>query len=247
MTKLLTNIGEYSLLLKKCFVRPGKLGMFYRQLIKEVTKLGVSSLFIVFIISFFIGSVLTMQLAMNMTSPMIPKFTIGFSARQMILLEFSSTVMCLILAGKVGSSISSELGTMRVTEQIDAMDIIGVNSANFLILPKIIGFMFFVPVLSLFSMAIGLIGGYVATWMVDNLPTSEYIYGLQFNLTPMLIMHSIIKSLVYAFTISSVSSYYGYNVKGGALQVGVASTNAVVNSSIIILFEDLILTSLMLT
>lgn len=178
---------------------------------------------------------------------MIPKFSIGFAARQMILLEFSSSVMCLILAGKVGSSIASELGTMRVTEQIEAMDIMGVNSANFLIMPKIVGFMIFIPVLSIFSMTVGLLGGYMASWMVDGLPHNDYIYGIQFNLNPNFILHSIIKSIVYAFTISSVSSFYGYNVKGGALQVGVASTKAVVNSSIIILFEDLMLTSLMLT
>lgn len=210
-------------------------------------KLGVSSMLIVFIISFFIGSVLTIQLAINMTSPMIPKFTIGYSAREIILLEFSSTVMCLILAGKVGSSIASELGTMRVTEQIDALEIMGVNSANFLILPKIVGFMIFIPILCIFSMAVGLFGGYMASWMVDGLPHNDYIYGIQFNLKPHFVFHSIVKSLVYAFTISSVSSYYGYSVKGGALNVGVSSTSAVVNSSIIILFEDLMLTSLMLT
>lgn len=210
-------------------------------------KLGVSSILIVFIISFFIGSVLTIQLAINMKSPLIPKFTIGYSAREIILLEFSSTVMCLILAGKVGSSIASELGTMRVTEQIDALEIMGVNSANFLILPKIVGFMIFIPILCIFSMAVGLFGGYMASWMVDGLPYNDYIYGIQFNLKPHFVFHSIVKSLVYAFTISSVSSYYGYSVKGGALNVGVSSTSAVVNSSIIILFEDLMLTSLMLT
>lgn len=247
ISNILYNIGEYGILMRKCLCIPTRWKMFYRQLIKEIMKLGVNSILIVFIISFFVGSVLTIQLAINMTSPMIPKFSIGFAARQMILLEFSSSVMCLILAGKVGSSIASELGTMRVTEQIEAMDIMGVNSANFLIMPKIVGFMIFIPVLSIFSMTVGLLGGYMASWMVDGLPHNDYIYGIQFNLNPNFILHSIIKSIVYAFTISSVSSFYGYNVKGGALQVGVASTKAVVNSSIIILFEDLMLTSLMLT
>lgn len=246
-SNILFNVGEYGMLMKRCLCVPNKWKMFYRQLIKEMMKLGVSSILIVFIISFFIGSVLTIQLAINMTSPMIPKFTIGYSAREIILLEFSSTVMCLILAGKVGSSIASELGTMRVTEQIDALDIMGVNSANFLIMPKIVGFMIFIPILCTFSMAVGLFGGYMASWMVDGLPHNDYIYGIQFNLKPNFVFHSIVKSLVYAFTISSVSSYYGYSVKGGALHVGVASTSAVVNSSIIILFEDLMLTSLMLT
>lgn len=245
--RVLSRIGEYSLLIKRSFARPTRMSMFYRQLIREIVQLGVSSLFIVFIISFFIGAVITIQLAINLTYPLIPKFSIGFSAREMVILEFSSTLMCLLLAGKVGSSIASELGTMRVTEQIDALEIMGVNSANFLIQPKIIGFMLFIPILGLFSMITGLLGGYFATFITDNLNNMDFVQGLHFRFNPTMIYHSLIKSLVYAFTISSVSSYYGYNVKGGALEVGQASTKAVVNSSILVLFEDLILTSIMLT
>lgn len=155
--------------------------------------------------------------------------------------------MCLILAGKVGSSIASELGTMRVTEQIDAMEIMGVNSANFLILPKIVGFMLFVPVLSIFSMITGIGGGYLATFIINDLPTEDYIYGLQLMFNPAFIGHSIVKSVVYAFIIASVAAYHGYCVKGGALQVGTASTNAVVRSSVLVLFFDMVLTDLMLT
>lgn len=247
ITRALSSIGEYSLLIKRSFAKPERMSMFYRQLIREIIALGVSSLFIVFIISFFIGAVITMQLAINLTYPLIPKFSIGFSAREMVILEFSSTLMCLLLAGKVGSSISSELGTMRVTEQIDAMEIMGVNSANFLILPKIIGFMAFVPVLGLFSMMTGILGGYCSTYITDNLSSIDFVQGLHFHFSQKMIYHSLIKSLFYAFTISSVSAYYGYNVKGGALDVGKASTKAVVNSSILVLFEDLILTSIMLT
>lgn len=243
----LKHFGDYSLLMKRTFTRPTKWSMFGREFLREVELLGVNSIFIVFIISFFIGAVITIQLAINMKSPLIPKFTIGFSAREIILLEFSSTIMCLILAGKVGSSVASQLGTMRVTEQIDALDIMGVNSANYLILPKITGFMLFIPVLSIFSMIVGISGGYVATHLVKSMTLQDYIYGIQFRFTPSYISHSIVKSLVYAFTISSVSSYYGYSVKGGALQVGVASTKAVVNSSILILAEDLLLTNLLLT
>lgn len=244
---MLAQVGEYSLLMKRTFSPPGRWRMFYRSLIREIYQLGVDSLGIVFIISFFIGAVITIQLSINISSPLIPKFTIGFSAREIILLEFSSTVMCLILSGKIGSSIASELGTMRVTEQIDAMEIMGINSANFLILPKIVGLMLFIPVLSIFSMITGIGGGYVATYVVPNLPTSEFIYGLQLMFNPIFIGHSIIKSVVYAFIISSVASYYGYCVKGGALQVGTASTNAVVRSSVLILLFDVILTDLMLT
>lgn len=244
---MLAQVGEYSLLMRQTFTTPGRWRMFYRNLVREIYQLGVDSLGIVFIISFFIGAVITIQLSINIQSPLIPKFTIGYSAREIILLEFSSTVMCLILAGKVGSSIASELGTMRVTEQIDAMEIMGVNSANFLILPKIIGFMLFIPMLSIFSMVTGLGGGYLATFVITSLPTEDYIYGLQLMFNPTFIGHSIIKSVVYAFIISSVAAYHGYCVKGGALQVGTASTNAVVRSSVLVLFFDMVLTDLMLT
>ncbi|WP_329903995.1 ABC transporter permease [Porphyromonas pogonae] len=246
LTSALATLGDYTLLMKRTFAKPGKHIMFYRQLVKEMYGLGLDSLPIVLIISFFIGTVITIQLSINMTNPLIPRFTIGYSAREIILLEFSSTIMCLILAGKVGSSIASELGTMRVTEQVDAMEIMGVNSANFLILPKIMGLMLFIPVLSIISMGIGISGGYVASMLVDNLPPESYVFGIQFGFKPRFILHSIVKSLVYAFIISSVSSYYGYTVKGGALDVGTASTNAVVKSSVLILFFDVILTNLLL-
>ena len=221
----------------RVFTLPMRWRMFHRSVLREIYSLGVGSMWIVFIISFFIGAVITIQLSI----------TIGYSAREIMILEFSSTVMCLILSGKVGSSIASELGTMRVTEQIDAMEIMGVNSANFLILPKIVGFMSFIPVLSIFSMATGIYGGYVACDFAQSLSHQDYIYGLQLYFTPSYVGHSIVKSLVYAFIISSVASYYGYCVKGGALQVGSSSTKAVVNSSVLILFFDLVLTNLMLT
>ena len=246
-TKVLANIGEYTQLMGRTFALPLRWHMFHRSVVREIYSLGVGSIWIVFIISFFIGAVITIQLSINMTSPLIPRFTIGYSAREIMILEFSSTVMCLILSGKVGSSIASELGTMRVTEQIDAMEIMGVNSANFLILPKIVGFMSFIPVLSVFSMITGIYGGYIACDLANGLTHQDYVYGLQLFFTPAYVGHSIIKSLVYAFIISSVASYYGYCVKGGALQVGSSSTRAVVNSSVLILFFDVLLTNLMLT
>ena len=246
-SKVLANIGEYTQLMGRTFTLPLRWHMFHRSVVREIYSLGVGSIWIVFIISFFIGAVITIQLSINMTSPLIPRFTIGYSAREIMILEFSSTVMCLILSGKVGSSIASELGTMRVTEQIDAMEIMGVNSANFLILPKIVGFMSFIPVLSVFSMIMGIYGGYIACDLANGLTHQDYVYGLQLFFTPAYVGHSIIKSLVYAFIISSVASYYGYCVKGGALQVGSSSTRAVVNSSVLILFFDVLLTNLMLT
>ena len=246
-SKVLANIGEYTQLMGRTFSLPLRWHMFHRSVVREIYSLGVGSIWIVFIISFFIGAVITIQLSINMTSPLIPRFTIGYSAREIMILEFSSTVMCLILSGKVGSSIASELGTMRVTEQIDAMEIMGVTSANFLILPKIVGFMSFIPVLSVFSMITGIYGGYIACDLANGLTHQDYVYGLQLFFTPAYVGHSIIKSLVYAFIISSVASYYGYCVKGGALQVGSSSTRAVVNSSVLILFFDVLLTNLMLT
>ena len=246
-SKVLANIGEYTQLMGRTFALPLRWHMFHRSVVREIYSLGVGSIWIVFIISFFIGAVITIQLSINMTSPLIPRFTIGYSAREIMILEFSSTVMCRILSGKVGSSIASELGTMRVTEQIDAMEIMGVNSANFLILPKIVGFMSFIPVLSVFSMITGIYGGYIACDLANGLTHQDYVYGLQLFFTPAYVGHSIIKSLVYAFIISSVASYYGYCVKGGALQVGSSSTRAVVNSSVLILFFDVLLTNLMLT
>ena len=239
-------MGEYTLLMMKSITLPDRWSMFFKQLIKEIYKLGVDSLWIVIIISVFIGTVIAIQISLNISSPLIPKFTIGYTTREIILLEFSSSIMALILAGKVGSNIASEIGTMRVTEQIDAMEIMGVNSANFLILPKMLGLMIFIPVLVIFSMFTGIMGGIFASYSTSTgMTPSSFEYGLHFN--EFYIWYSIIKSVVYAFIISSIAAYFGYNVKGGALEVGKASTNAVVMSSIMILLADVILTHLMLT
>ncbi|MDO4695638.1 ABC transporter permease [Porphyromonas sp.] len=240
------TFGEYTLILREVFRKPGRWRMFFRELRREMYSLGVDSLWIVLVISFFIGSVITIQLGINMSSPLIPKFTIGFTAREVILLEFSSTIMGLILAGKVGSSIASEIGTMRVTEQIDAMDIMGVNSANYLILPKIMGLMLMIPFLVILSMFIGIGGGYIACTLSGDVPPSEFVRGIQFSFNAFYVFYSIIKAVVYAFLITSIAAYYGYTVKGGALQVGKASTKAVVSSSISILVADLLLTQMLL-
>ncbi len=242
----LKAVGEYSLLMKQVFRRPARWSMFFKQLVHEIAKIGLDSLLIVIIISFFIGTVITIQLAINISSPMIPRFTIGYSTREIILLEFSSSIMCLILAGKIGSSIASELGTMRVTEQIDALEVMGINSANFLILPKIIGLLLFIPILSIISMATAIGGGFLATFVTSTLSAEDFEYGMQLFFKPSNVLYSIIKSIVYAFIITSGSSYFGYYVRGGALGVGVASTNAVVTSSVLILLADVLLTNLLL-
>ena len=246
MIKALKNFGEYTLLIFRTFSTPERWGVFFRQTIKEIFKLGVDSIWIVIFISIFIGAVLTIQVSLNIQSPMVPDSTVGYITREVILLEFSSTIMCLILAGKVGSNIASELGTMRVTEQIDALDIMGVNSANYLILPKIVAFVSFIPVLVIFSMFFGLLGGYFIGWATDMITIAKYEFGIQYWFNSYYIGYSIVKSMVFAFIISSTASYFGYNVKGGALQVGKASTNSVVMSSVLILALDLVMTQLML-
>ena len=226
---------------------PERWSEFFKQTGKEIYKLGIDSIWIVIFISIFIGAVITMQISLNVSSPLVPTFTFGYVTREIILLEFSSTIMCLILAGKVGSNIASEIGTMRVTEQIDALEIMGVNSANFLIMPKIAGFMVFIPVLSIFSMFCGIMGGYLIGYISSDIITiANYELGLRFWFFPYNVIYSIVKSVIFAFIISSIAAYFGYNVKGGALQVGKASTNSVVMSSVMILTFDLILTQLLL-
>ena len=206
----------------------------------------IGSIAIVVTISLFIGAVITIQTQLNVSSPLLPAYTVGLVTRDTLLLEFSSSIMCLLLAGKIGSNIASEIGTMRVTEQIDALDIMGVNSANYLILPKIAAMVVFIPVLVVFSMFSGLFGGYIVSAFTDIIPASRYIYGLQSYFNEYYVWYTIIKSFFFAFVISSVASYFGYRVKGGALEVGKASTDSVVVSSVMILLLDVILTKLLL-
>lgn len=240
------KLGQYVLLMRKVFTRPQKWRIFFNQLVKEINKLGIDSISIVIIISFFIGAVIVIQIALNISSPLLPRYTVGFTSREIILLEFSSTIMCLILTGKVGSNISSEIGTMRVTEQIDALEIMGVNSANYLILPKTIGLMVFIPVLVVLSMFFGIIGGFAVCFLTQAVSVVDFEYGLQSFFNEFYIWYAIIKTIFFAFLIASISAYYGYHAKGGSLDVGKASTNAVVITSILILISDLIITDLMM-
>ncbi len=243
---LVSDTGKYILLMKRVFVMPDRWRMFFRQFPKELEKLGLQSLPIVVIISVFIGAIMTIQTKLNTENPLLPSYSTGLVTRDTLLLEFSSTIMCLILAGKVGSNISSEIGTMRITEQIDALEIMGVNSANYLILPKISAFVVMMPFLVIFSMAVGLIGGYLVGVFTDIITTADYLLGIQYAFIPYYVFYSIVKSLAFAFIISSVAAFYGYYAYGGALDVGRASTNAVVNGSILILFFNLLITNLML-
>jgi len=240
------SVGEYALLMKKVLTIPDRMNEFLKEFIKGVFFLGVNSIWIVVIISFFIGAVIVLQIALNIDSPMLPRFTVGMVSREIILLEFSSSIMCLILAGKVGSNIASEIGTMRITEQIDALDIMGVNSANYLILPKIASFVAFMPVLVVFSMFTGLLGGYVICLILGTPSVETYVYGIQAFFRESFIWYSIFKSMLFGFIIASVAAYFGYTAKGGALEVGQASTNSVVVNSVLILASGLVFTQLVL-
>lgn len=244
LQKQLHSFGEYLLLMGKTFQRPDRMRMFVKQYVKEMNTLGVGSIGIVLLISFFIGAVICIQMKVNVASAWMPRFVTGYTTREIMLLEFSSSIMCLILAGKVGSNIASELGTMRVTQQIDALEIMGVNSASFLILPKVLGLVTVVPALVVFSYGMGFAGAYATSFM-GVISADDLTYGMQHDFNQWYVWMGIIKSLFFAFIIASVSSFYGYNVKGGSLNVGRASTNAVVSSSVLILFADIFLTKLL--
>jgi phospholipid/cholesterol/gamma-HCH transport system permease protein len=247
MFKFLEQLGSYFLLLKKVFSKPEKPSVYYKQTIHELVFLGLNSVGIITVISFFMGAVITLQTAYNTENPIYPIYLIGLGCRDSILLEFSSTISALILAGKVGSSIASEIGTMRVTEQIDALETMGVNSASYLILPKIISTLLFNPVLTLISISVGIFGGWIAGTSAGVISSEDFIYGIQYAFIPYYVTYALIKTLFFAFIITTVSAYQGYNVEGGSLEVGRASTKAVVHSSILILLFNVILTQLLLS
>lgn len=228
----------------RVFSQPDRWRMFFKRYVTEMFQLGYNSIPIVLIISFFIGAVICLQIKLNIQSAWMPRMVVGYTTREIMLLEFSSSIMCLILAGKVGSNIASEIGTMRITQQIDALDIMGVNSANYLILPKIAGLMTIMPILVTFSVFSGIIGAY-ATSLIGATSVAELNEGFRYDFNQWFFWCGMIKAIFYAFVITSVSSYKGYTVEGGSVEVGVASTDAVVNSSILVLFSDVFLTNLL--
>ena len=229
----------------RVFKKPEKNSIYFRQLIFEIEKLVINSIGIVAVISVFMGGIITLQLTYNMVSPLMPTYIIGLGNRDTLILEFSSTVLSLMLAGKVGSNIASELGSMRITEQIDSMEIMGVNSASYLILPKIIAVVFISPFLFIISVFCGLVGGLITGPLSGTVTIATYLTGMTTLFVPFYVSFSIIKTLVFGFLIASVPAYMGYYVQGGSLEVGRASTKAVVNTSILILFFDLVLTQLL--
>lgn len=246
MVSIYRNIGRYAILLVNVFTKPEKRGVYRKLIVDEIDKIGLQSLGIVALLSLFMGAVVTLQTASNIDSGWIPRWTIGFTTRQTMILEFSSTIVCLILSGKVGSNISSEIGTMRITEQIDALDIMGVNSASYLILPKIIAAVFIFPFMVVMSMTLGVVAGALVGVGTGVISLTDFEYGVQYYFEPWQVSYSLIKTVVFAFIITSVSSYHGYYTKGGARDVGKSSTTAVVYSIILIMVANYILTQLLL-
>lgn len=245
--ELFRGLGKYFILMKRVFSKPEKFAIYRSRTIFEMEAIGLNSIGIVAIISFFMGAVVVIQMANNLDNPFLPKSLIGYATRESIVLEFSSTVVALILAGKVGSNIASEIGTMRITEQIDALEIMGVNSASYLILPKVVAAAIFFPLLTAMSMIIGVVGGYVIVYLTDLFPAYEYLTGIRSSFKAFYPAYSIIKACFFGVIITTISAYYGYWAKGNSLEVGRSSTRAVVVSSIVVLIFNLILTQLLLT
>jgi len=246
ISRVLANIGRYIILMKNVFSKPEKHSIYYRQTLREIENHGIGSIGIIMIISIFVGAAITIQTNYNIENPWLPRYIIGVTVRDSLLLEFSSTMVGLILAGKSGSSIASEIGMMRISEQIDAIDIMGINAAGYLLLPKLVATIFFFPILCVVSVAVGLLGGFLICLTGDVIPVSDYIYGIQYVFYPHYLSYAMIKTAFYAFIIVSVSGYFGFHVEGGAVQVSRSATKAVVLSSILILLANLVLTNIIL-
>lgn len=244
--KVFFHIGRYSMMMRQTLSKPEKFSIFWRQLFFEIDNLGISSMGLVTIISVFMGAVICIQTAAQIESAWVPSYTVGYTVRQSIILEFSPTIISLILAGKVGSNISSEIGTMRVSEQIDALDIMGVNSHNYLILPKMLGLMLILPFVIIYSMFLGVSGGWLVVTLTGVMSVNDYVGGIIFDFRDFTVAYALIKTVVFAFIITTVAAYHGYYTSGGAREVGRSSTKGVVYSSICILIANYLLTQLLL-
>ncbi len=242
----MSHIGKYFIFLGTLFTNREKFTVYYRLVMEECISIGIKSVFIVSIVSTFIGAVTCVQTAYNLVSPLIPLSIIAVIVRDSTILELAPTITSVVLAGKVGSNIASQLGTMRITEQIDALEVIGINSSSYLVLPKMIASMVMFPLLIILAGFLSIWGGYVAGTLTDIITPQDYIYGLRSDFKPFSVTFALIKSVVFAILISTISAYQGYNVRGGALEVGAASTTAVTNSCIAVLAADFLLAQLLL-
>ena len=242
----LHNIGQYFLMIKEMLRKPTKWSVMRHLIFKDIDDLIINSLGIVAFIAFFVGGVVTIQTALNMTSPLIPKTLVGFATRQSVILEFAPTFISIIMAGKVGSFITSSIGTMRVTEQIDALEVMGINAINYLVFPKFIALMLY-PFLISIAMFLGIMGGLAASVIGGFVSLDDYIAGIQMDFIPFHMTYAFIKTFVFAFLLATIPSYYGYYMKGGALEVGKASTTSFVWTSVSIIILNYILTQMMLS
>jgi phospholipid/cholesterol/gamma-HCH transport system permease protein len=240
------EVGRYWLFMKGLFVKPEKFKVYRREVMRELDSIGVGAMGIVILTSVFMGAVITIQTVYNLVNPLVELYVVGIVTRDSIILEFSPTIIMLVLAGKVGSGIASEIGTMRVTEQIDALEIMGINSSGYLTLPKIVASMLICPFVVMISIFAGIVGGWIAGDISGVIPSADYIKGIQDQFIPYNVAFALIKTVVFAYIIASVSAYHGFHTDGGALEVGQSSTKAVVFSSILILIFDFILTLLLL-
>ena len=242
----LENIGTYFLMIVEMFRKPTKWSVMKILILKDIEDLIIGSLGIVAFISFFVGGVVTIQTALNITNPLIPQYLVGFATRQSVILEFAPTFISIIMAGKVGSFITSSIGTMRVTEQIDALEVMGINAINYLVFPKFIALMLYPFVISI-AMFLGILGGLAACVYGGFTSMDDYIIGIQTDFIPFHIVYAYIKTVVFAIILATIPSFYGYYMKGGALEVGKASTTSFVWSSVVIILSNYILTQMLLS
>lgn len=242
---LIKTIGRYFIFLAALFTNREEFKTYYKLVMEECVLIGVGSIFLVVLVSTFMGAVTTVQTAYNMVSPLIPKYVISQVVREMTILELAPTVIAIIYAGKVGSSMASGLGTMRITEQIDALEVMGINSISYLVLPKIVASMMMYPLLVILAGVCSLFGGYFVGALGGYITPNDYVYGIRFVFQEFSIFFALIKSVVFAFLVSSISSYKGFYTRGGALEVGIASTQAVTSSVIAILIADYLLAQLL--
>lgn len=240
------GFGRYMIFLGSLLVRRETFKTYYHLTLEECIQIGIKSILLFMLVSTFMGAVTTLQTAANLVSPFVPNFVISQVVREMTVLELAPTIMAIIYAGKVGSSMSGGLGTMRITEQIDALEVMGINSASYLVLPKIVASLMMFPLLVIVAAVCSMVGGYLAGTLTEILTPTEYIYGIRYSFNEYFITFALIKSFVFSFLISSISSFRGYYTQGGALEVGISSTQAVTTSIIAVLLADYLLAYLLL-
>ena len=243
---MIKEIGKYFMFLGNLFTNRETFKTYYKLVLEECISIGLGSLFLVALVSTFMGAVTTVQTAYNMVSDFIPDYVISQVVREMIVLELAPTIIAVIYAGKVGSSMAGGLGTMRITEQIDALEVMGINSISYLVLPKIVASIMMYPLLVIIAGVCGMLGGYLAGTLTGIITPTDYVYGLRSSYNEFTVIFALIKSVVFAFLVASISSYRGYYTQGGALEVGVSTTQAVTTSVIAVLIADYLLAQLLL-